>query len=82
MDCKTCQYRKDLNKIIPWADPSNMFTNWKCFYNLKDDFESVLSIYDQNEGKSIPDLRYDLYHHKWIQMNFICPLALNTMKFI
>lgn len=74
-NCKDCQYKKDLNHIIPWADPSRMFYNWKCFYGLDSDFESVLPIYrDDEECKSIPDLRYDLYHHKWITMGFTCPM--------
>ena len=71
-NCATCEYRKDLNKIIPWADPSRMFCDWKCFYGLNDDFESVLKIYYKDEGKNIPDLRYSLLTHKWLQLNFTC----------
>lgn len=73
-NCQLCFHRKDLNTIIPWADPSRMFYNWKCFYGLDSSFDSVLPIYKENEGKDIPDLRYDPYNHKWITMGFKCPL--------
>lgn len=73
-NCKTCVHRIDLNEIIPWSDPSRMFHDWKCFYDIKSDFESVLIMYNKDEGKSMPDLRYDLYNHKWIQLNFKCPM--------
>lgn len=74
INCQYCKYRKDLNKIIPWLDPSQMVYNWKCFYNISDNFNDVILMYNNNECKHIPDLRYDLYHHKWITMNFLCPL--------
>lgn len=74
-NCQICPHRKDLNKIIPWRDPSRMFYDWRCFYNLSDSFETILQIYKKDEElKSIPDIRHDLYHHKWIPVDFICPL--------
>jgi hypothetical protein len=77
-NCTDCIHKKDLNSIIPWRDPSHMFKDNRCFYNLSDKFDDVIKM---NEGNlenypDIPDLRHDLYHHKWVTVNFNCPLEV------
>ena len=71
-ECQDCLHRKDINSIIWGRDPSMMFRDNRCCFDID---------IDKLNDDIITDLYPNIIQHSlingvWITNNFKCPLEL------